>query len=703
VSWFGRPNFSLSAPGGGEGENRGWLWLGVASLALASALFGTYFLLPAPALDRAAQLSVLILARDGSILRGFLTADGKWRLPLAADNVDPLYRRMLIAAEDRRFDAHPGVDPLAALRAVGQLLTLGRVVSGASTLTMQTVRLLGRRPRTLRSKFVEMAEALGLERQLGKDVILGAYLTLAPFGGNLEGVRAASLAYFSREPSRLSAAEAALLVAIPRSPERLRPDRHPEAARGARDAVLRRMLDAGVVTQLAYDEALSEPVPSERLAMPFRAPHLARALRDGQDPLQPSRTTIDALLQRQTEALLQREAAALERHATLAALVIDNRSREVRAYVGNAVFRAKSRRGTLDMARAVRSPGSALKPFIYAMAFDRLIVHPETMLDDRRRYFGDYAPSDFDGKFQGEISAREALRYSLNVPAVAVLERLGPGRFTGALAAAGIRLHMPQPAGEPGLAIALGGVGISLSDLATLYVGLSRHGRVAPLHYLLGEPDGAETAMFGAAAAWYVNDILGDAPPPPGMLPAEVKRGRQLAFKTGTSYGFRDAWAVGYDSEVTIAVWAGRADGTPLPGHSGRVTAAPVLFKIADLLGPAPAKSSEPPPEGALQVSRRELPQALRALTPGPLDAADGGAPRILYPPDGATLEWDGRTVPLEAAGKGPLRWLVDGRPLAPGAPRRTLYWEPTGAGFAQLTVIDGSGRSARATVRLVP
>ncbi len=686
---------------------RGWgrRWLRFIAACVAVLLLGAaavVFALPAPIRDRAAQLSVLVLARDGSILRGFLTIDGKWRLPLAADAVDPLYRRMLIAAEDGRFDSHPGVDPLAALRALGQLIGQGHVVSGASTLTMQTVRLLERRPRTLRSKLTEMAEALGLERRLGKDDILGLYLTLAPFGGNLEGVRAASLAYFGREPARLSAAEAALLVAIPRSPERLRPDRHPEAARAARDAVLRRMAGAGVIGETAYREALSEPTPHERLAMPFHAVHIARALRDEQDPQQPQRSTIDPLLQRQVETLLQREVLGLDRHAGLAAIVVDNRHREVRAYVGNAIFTAKSRRGTLDMARAVRSPGSALKPFIYAMAFDRLIIHPETMLDDRRRYFGDYAPSDFDGKFQGEVSAREALRYSLNVPAVAVLERLGPARFTGALAAAGIRLRMPQPTAEPGLAIALGGAGITLTDLASLYVGLSHRGKVAPLRYRLDEPDGAETAMFGAAAAWYVNDILADAPPPPGMLPAEVKRGRQLAFKTGTSYGFRDAWAVGYDSDVTIAVWAGRPDGTPLPGQSGRVTAAPVLFKIADLLGPAPKATPEPPPDGVIQATRRELPSGLRSLAPGPLDAVDAGGPRILYPPDGATLDWDGRNVPLEASGRGPLRWLVDGRPLAPGIPRRTLYWEPEGIGFAQLTVIDGSGKSARATVRLV-
>ncbi len=666
-----------------------------------------YFQLPPPALDRGGRLSVLVLARDGSILRGFLSADGKWRLPTAAGEVDPLYRRMLIATEDRRFASHIGVDPIAAVRAAAQLLAYGRVVSGASTLTMQAVRLLERRPRTLLAKLAESGEALALERRLDKDAILGLYLTLAPFGGNLEGVRAASLAYFGKEPAHLTAAEAALLVAIPRSPERLRPDRHPKAAQVARDVVLRRMVADGVISSETLAEAETEPVPTLRAALPFHAPHLARALRDGGSRQTVVRTTIAPMLQRQVEALLRREAAALDPQATLAALVVDNRERQVVVYVGNADFRSGSRRGTIDMTRAVRSPGSALKPFIYAMAFDRLIIHPETILSDQPHHFGEYAPVDFDGNFRGEVTAREALQHSLNVPAVAVLERLGPSRFTAALAAAGIRLRLPQPATEPGLAIALGGDGISLQDLTALYVALSHDGAVAPLVTQLDQAPGGTTTIFGPVAAWYVNDILGAAPPPPGVLPAEVRRARQLAFKTGTSYGFRDAWAVGYDSEVTIAVWVGRPDGTPIAGITGRMTAAPVLFKIADLLGsPAARLGPKPAPEGALLVARRNLPPGLQRLDPGPLERVvqDAGGPKILYPPDGATVEWHGEGVPLEAAGgRAPLRWLADGKPLPQGPPRRMPYWNPSGVGFAQLTVIDAAGRSARATVRLSP
>jgi penicillin-binding protein 1C len=680
-------------------------WRGLGLAALLASLFATvYLVLPSPAINPSRSASVLVLAADGSILRGFLTADGKWRLPVEPEGVDPLYRRMLIAAEDRRFASHRGVDPIAALRALFQLGLSGHIVSGASTLTMQTVRLLEPHPRSLLGKLREMAEALALEHVTAKNKVLSLYLTLAPFGGNLEGVRAASLAYFGKEPARLSAAEAALLVAIPRSPERLRPDRHPDAARDARNRVLLRMAEAGVISPAACDEAREKAVPRARLAMPFRAPHLARDLVDERPAVLVHRTTIDPLLQQRVEALLAREVSGLEREASLAAVVVDNRDRRVLAYVGAADFASLARRGTLDMARALRSPGSALKPFIYAMGFDRLIIHPETVLEDRAQHFGDYSPSDFDGRFEGEVTARQALQYSLNLPAVAVLDRLGPSRFTAALAAAGIHLRLPGPSTEPGLAVALGGEGITLAELVRLYVALSNGGKVAPLRYRDDDPTTPGTAIFGPLAAWYVNDILAEAPPPAGVLPAEIRPARRLAFKTGTSYGYRDFWAIGYDPEVTIGVWAGRPDGTPMPGYSGRLTAAPILFKIADLLGPSRSRDATPPPSGALLIGRNDLPPRLRRLEPRPLAPSQPGGPKIIYPPDGALIEWRGEEVPLEAiGGKQPLRWLVNGRPLAQGPPRRGIYWQPEGIGFVQFSVIDDTGRSAHSTVRLSP
>src|SRR6516225_6127705 len=311
-----------------QNRERRTFWLAVPAALIACSI-AALWVVPPPALDRSRSASVLVLAADGSILRGFLTADGKWRLPVEPEAVDPLYRRMLIAAEDRRFAWHPGVDPIAAARAFFQLGLSGHIVSGASTLTMQAVRLLEPHPHSLVAKLAEMARALALERLSSKQEVLGLYLTLAPFGGNLEGVRAASLAYFGKEPARLSAAEAALLVAIPRSPERLRPDRHPDAARAARDQLLGRMAQAGVISPATLAESRAEGIPQVRLAMPFHAPHLARELH-GQRPAElVRRSTIDPLLQRQIEGLLNREVAALAPEASLAAIVVANRDRRV--------------------------------------------------------------------------------------------------------------------------------------------------------------------------------------------------------------------------------------------------------------------------------------------------------------------------------------------------------------------------------------
>jgi penicillin-binding protein 1C len=671
---------------------------------LIGAIIVILYLTPPPSLERSHNTSALVLAADGSILRGFLTKDDKWRLPVETGAVDPLYRRMLIAAEDQRFDRHYGVDPVAAARALFQLGLTGHVVSGASTLTMQTVRLLEPHPRSLAGKFAEMAKALALERQLSKNQVLGLYLTVAPFGGNLEGVRAASLAYFGKEPTRLSAAEAALLVAIPRSPERLRPDWHPDSARATRDRLLLRMAETGVISPATLAEARSETVPQARLAMPFHAPHLARELRDDRPTALIHRSTIDPLLQRRVEALLKREVSGLDPESSLAAIVVANFDRRVLAYVGNADFTSVVRRGTLDMARAARSPGSALKPFIYGIGFDRLIIHPETVIEDRARHFGDYAPSDFDGRFEGDVTARQALQYSLNLPAVAVLDRIGPGRLIAALTAAGTQLRLPEPATKPGLAVALGGAGITLVDLVQLYGALPNGGKVALLRYREDDPVTSGSAIFGPLGAWYVNDILAETPPPTGVLPADVGRGRRLAFKTGTSYGFRDFWAIGYDPDVTVGVWAGRPDGTPMPGHSGRLTAAPILFKIADFLGPSRSRNAAPPPSGALLVGRNDLPPRLRRLDSGGHAIPQTGGPIIVYPQDGALIEWRGEEVPLEATGgKKPLRWLVDGRPLTPPAPSRGICWQPEGIGFVQLSVIDAAGRSAHSTVRLSP
>ncbi len=463
------------------------LKIAAASLALLLATATATLLhyaanLPPLDLAAASERSTVVLDREGRLLRPFLTADGRWKLPVGTGDVDPRYLAMLKAYEDRRFDSHAGIDPLGLVRAAGQMLWNGRIVSGGSTLTMQVARLLEpREERSLGAKLRQAVRAVELERRFTKTEILDLYLTLAPFGGNLEGVRAASLAWFGKEPKRLSTAEAALLVALPQSPETRRPDRFVEAARKARDRVLARVEQAGLATAAEVAAARDEPVPTARKPFPTLAPHVAEQVVAEAPAARSHRLSLDARLQSALEALARDRSLGLSPQVSIAILAVDNETGEIRASVGGVDYFAAERAGSLDLTRALRSPGSALKPFIYALAFDNGIAHPETMLEDRPARYGLYVPENFDMTFQGMVSARKALQLSLNVPAVELLSALGPQRFLSRLRDAGVAVAMPREGGAPGLAIGLGGLGITLQDLTRLYVGLARGGDVAPL------------------------------------------------------------------------------------------------------------------------------------------------------------------------------------------------------------------------------
>lgn len=687
-------------------------------LAVVATVFALDRIFP-PDMSRLARSSAMVLDGDGRLLRAFTTPDGLWRLRTRPDQVDPLYLAMLLTYEDRRFHSHLGVDPLAVARALGQLIGEGRIVSGASTITMQTARLLEPRPRTLASKALESLRALQLEMRFDKDEILSMYLTLAPFGGNLEGVRAMSLAYFGKEPARLTAGEAALLVALPQSPTRLRPDRFPGEARAARDRVLALMERKGVLTTRLAREAREEAIPAIRRPLPFRAPHLARRLAAENPGATIFRTTIDGELQAALEDLLRLELAELQPEATLAAIVVDNATREVRAYAGSADFFDADRAGQIDMVRAVRSPGSTLKPFIYGMAFDALLIHPETIVVDQPTRFGGYRPENFLRAYHGEVPVRTALQQSLNIPAVAVLERVDPARFAARLRMAGVPVRFSGRSEKPGLPLALGGLGVSLYELATLYTALANGGDARPLVVTRAEPANAApkgAMLLGELGAWYVTRILEDAPLPESFLPTENrKRPRRIAYKTGTSYGFRDAWAVGYDGRHTVGVWVGRPDGVPSPDYFGRATAAPRLFRVFGLL----PESAKPPlperPARAIVGRNADLPERLRRLNgrtavTAPTAGLGQALTRplvIAFPPDGAVLPIErtgGGLKPLPLIAEGgtrPFSWLVNGRAIASAPHRRSAAWRPDGEGFVQITVIDGKGRIARAEALL--
>lgn len=680
------------------------LSLGAAGLALLAGLLaglvvGLDRAFP-PNLERAARLSPLLLDRDGVPVHIGLSPDGFYRLEATPDQVDPLFIRMLIAYEDKRFYRHRGVDPLALVRAGWQMLHRGRVVSGASTLTMQTARLLEPRPRGLVSKLIEMARAVQLEYHYDKARILSLYLTLAPYGGNVEGVEAASLRYFGKPPRAVTPAEAALLVALPQAPSRLRPDRHPEAARAARDKVLRQIEAPLAMDPHRLATAGAAAVEKAR-PLPRHAPHFHRRFAGGTQP-QAVAGSLDADLQKRAGDAAKAHLAGLGPRANIAVLVVDNRRRAIRAYIGAAAPFSAARGGYVDMVRAVRSPGSALKPVLYALAFDRGLATPETLVNDVPTRFGDYAPRNFAGRHHGMVTMAEALQLSLNVPAVAVLNRLGPVMVSERLRRAGLRLDFGGPDRRPGLALALGGVGIRLADLVRLYAAFASDGRLAPLceRAVCPRPDTATRPIVGDQARSRVTRILRNAPPAPGAVPAIFQtRHRPIAVKTGTSYGYRDAWALGYDQAHTVGIWVGRPDGTPSPGRFGANTALPLLYRIFDLL-PAGADAGDKA-ESETAPAPAAVPR-LRYFDPPIASAANPDPVRITFPPSGVVLPVGPTGLLLEAdGGARPLVWLVDGVPIPVSPWARRARWHPVSAGFAKVTVIDRTGAQAGSLIRI--
>ncbi|CAD5107662.1 peptidoglycan glycosyltransferase PbpC [Zestomonas carbonaria] len=550
-----------------------WPLLALLLLWAADRLFP----LPLPGDD----LARVVLAEDGTPLWRFADADGVWRYPVTADEVSPYYLEALLTYEDRWFYRHPGVNPLALARATWQNLSGGRVLSGGSTLSMQVARLLDPHSRSLPGKLKQLWRTAQLEWHLSKDEILALYLNRAPFGGTLQGVAAASWAYLGKPPGQLTRSEAALLAVLPQAPSRLRPDRHPGRAQAARDKVLQRLAAFEVWSRAAVDEALEEPVLLAPRQEPRLAPLLARRLnRPGSPPL--IRTLIDAPLQRRLEDLLLGWRARLPEATSAGILVVEAQNMAVRAYLGSVDINDARRFGHVDMVQALRSPGSTLKPFLYGMAMDAGLIHSASLLQDVPRRYGDYRPGNFSSGFTGPVSASEALATSLNLPAVQLLEAYGPKRFAGELRGAGLPLALP-PLAEPNLALILGGGGARLEDLVTGYSAFARAGKTARPR-LQAQDELHERRLLSPGAAWIVRRILSGQSRPDRDPRAQLAQRPSLAWKTGTSYGFRDAWAIGVGPRYLIGVWLGRPDGTPVPGQFGLASAAPLLLQVHDLL-----------------------------------------------------------------------------------------------------------------------
>ena len=639
--------------------------------------------------------STQVLDREGKLLRAYTVFGGRWRLHVDVADVDPAYIAALTAYEDKRFFTHGGVDGMALLRAAAQALRYGHIVSGGSTLTMQVARLLEQSGTgEMGGKLRQIRVALALERRLTKQQILELYLNLAPFGGNLEGIRAASLSYLGKEPRRLTPSEAALLVAIPQSPERRRPDRDAAAAEAARNRVIDRQLRDGLIDANQATAARSERVPGARRAFPALAPHMAdRALALAPN-LSLHQLTLDAGLQSSLEYLARKALQDQGERVQIAIVVANHANGEILASVGSAAFQADQRQGFIDMTRALRSPGSTLKPLVYALAFDQGLAHPETLIEDRPVNFGGYQPQNFDRQYHGTLRIREALQLSLNIPVVQLTDALGPARLLAALDQSGVKYALPG--GKPGLAVALGGLGVRLEDMVQLYAMLARGGVLLPLRWRLEGVSGEGQRVVSAASAWQVADILAGLAPPPGAPE------NRLAYKTGTSYGHRDAWAIGFDGTHVVGVWMGRPDGTPVPGAFGADLAAPVLFQVFARLKPALAPQPPPPPE-TLLTSNDLLPQPLRHFRPR--DAVFGpqaGGPAFDFPPPGAEVELvQGGLLVKLSGGTLPLTLLANGAPVLTGLATREILLPGLGLGFTTLTVIDAEGRSSRLSIRL--
>lgn len=596
---------------------RRWLLIGLALLlGLAGLGLGLAASLPLP--ERLLLPGSTVLRwQDGEVAHLGLAPDDRWRVPVAVEEVDPLYIAALLRFEDKRFHQHPGVDPVAILRAAGSNLSAGRVVSGASTITMQVVRLAEPRPRTLGSKLVEGLRAMQLELRLDKDEILAAYLALAPFGGNLEGVEAASQAFFGHSARHLTPAEIATLLAVPQSPTRRAPSTANRARlEQARNEIAARLLAEGLLeahlsesgeagegsatvsAEAVHARILATPVPTALIPMPRAVPHVlawlqgtgrrsaslssaGRAL-----PGQDIATWLDRGSQATVERLVASAAPGLAARGIhqLAVVVVEHETGRIQALVGGSDFHSGGSGAQIPAFAVARSPGSTLKPLLYARALERGMILPATLLEDIPTRYGGYAPVNYDDSYDGLVPAEEALSRSLNVPFVRLLERVGVEPFIADLRALGARSLRTEP-GHYGLSAIIGGIELTPLEVARFYTALARGGQDLPLLLRQDDPSAAPRPVFGPGASWLTARALArrDRPDFPSRhLLSNAPR--FIRWKTGTSFGNRDAWAVGWGTRLTIAVWAGNLDQRPSASLVGAEVAGPLLFDLFDAL-----------------------------------------------------------------------------------------------------------------------
>ncbi len=599
--------------------------LGVLAILLLPFLLDLLFPFSWAALDRPPAL--IVEDRAGVPLRFFLPADDHWRFPVRLSELPPELPKALVASEDRRFWSHPGVDLLAIFRAAGANWKAGEVVSGASTIPMQIARMASPRRRTLWAKMIEAVRALQLTAHVSKRRQLELYLNLTPYGGNLEGVGAAAWFYYGKPASQLSLGEIALLTALPRSPSRYDPTTHPAEARQARDRVLHQLAERGAFSRAAITEALRQPLPTKKRKAPFSAPQFAERIARLSAGRTRVTTSLDAAVQRSAEELVKRRIAELRPLGigNAATVVIEMEEphssgrRSLRALVGSAGYGETAFQGQVDGTAARRSPGSTLKPFLYAMAFDDGRVVPESYLLDIPTDFGGYVAENYDDVYRGRSTVRDALVHSLNACAVRLLSEVGLDRFHKLVLAGGLTT-LDRPTATYGLPLILGAGEVTLLDLVNLYATLGEGGLHRPVEMIVptdaarrtrgSEPPPAR--LLSAEAAALTTEILTDLKRPDLPESWQLATGvPAVAWKTGTSYGHRDAWAVGFSGRYAIGVWVGNFDGTPRQGISGSEHAAPLLF---DLFRAIDRQGSAPQIPRGLRIEPIELCAVSRQL-----------------------------------------------------------------------------------------
>ena len=642
-------------------------------------------------LSASKKVSRVVVAEEGGWLYAQTSPDEKWRFPVELNRLDPSYLRMQLAFEDHRYYSHFGVDPLAMLRAVMQMITQGRIVSGGSTITMQLARLLEPKSRTLSHKLQEILRAMQMEWHYSKQEILAAYLTLTPYGGNVEGVVGASMHYFGKLPASLSAAESALLVSLPQSPERNRPDRSAKNAAAARNKVLLVAKKQGIITERVYHQAIAQPVPTESSPFPRHAPHLSQRVLSENSGERLLRTTLDAGLQKQLERWARSKASVLGRDTTLAAMVVRNRDAAVVAYLGSHDMFSRQVSGYMDMTGAIRSPGSTLKPFIYALGIEKHLIHPNTVIRDEETRFGDYMPRNFSYQYSGDVTVAYALQHSLNIPAVKVLQRIGAEEFADHLVRSAGKIHIPRKRST--LPVALGGIGITMKQLAQLYLALANGGESHAIHCDPADKERGRVVSFcGSSAAKMTTAVLRRVPRPDGF----VDLSRQIAYKTGTSYGYRDAWTFAYNASYTVAVWIGKPANASQLGRTGRNTAAPMAFEIFALLESLLPQESWGWPASYLGNT---VPPGLAYFDDRKSDNS-ASKPRMLYPRDNDRFRSaDCSDVLVEVKveqGTEPYFWYIDGEAKKIERSDVTL---PFGFGAHRITVIDSRGKSVTRSI----